>query len=42
MRPENPTTPENVALEDIPLWPVDFDFIYENIEDVRDYWIAHR
>lgn len=42
VRPENPTTPENVALEDIPLWPVDFDFIYENIEDVRDYWIAHR
>lgn len=42
VRPENPTAEGNIALADIPLWDVDFDFIYNNIEDVRDYWIAHR
>ena len=42
VRPENPSAEGNIALENIPLWDVDFDFIYNNIEDVRDYWIAHR
>ena len=42
VRPENPTADGNIALADIPLWDVDFEFIYNNIEDVRDYWIAHR
>lgn len=42
VRPENPTAEGNLALSDIPLWDVDFEFIYQNIEDVRDYWIAHR
>ncbi|MBQ4434488.1 MAG: ABC transporter substrate-binding protein, partial [Clostridia bacterium] len=42
VRPENPTAEGNIALSDIPLWDIDFDFIYNNIEDVRDYWIAHR
>ena len=42
VRPENPSDEGNIALSDIPLWEIDFDFIYNNIEDVRDYWIAHR
>ena len=42
VRPENPSAEGNIALADIPLWDIDFEFIYENIEDVRDYWIAHR
>ncbi len=42
VRPENPNAEGNIPLEDIPLWEIDFDFIYYNIEDVRDYWIAHR
>jgi iron(III) transport system substrate-binding protein len=41
-RPENPNAEGNVPLEDIPLWPTDFDYVYNNILDVRDYWIAHR
>ncbi len=42
VRPENPTAEGNVPLSEIPLWDIDFEYIYENIEDVRDYWIAHR
>lgn len=42
VRPENPEAEGNIALKDIPLWDVDFEYIYQNIEDVRDYWIAHR
>ncbi len=42
VRPENPSDEGNIPLENIPLWDIDFDFIYNNIEDVRDYWIAHR
>ncbi len=42
VRPENDSAEGNIPLENIPLWEVDFDYIYENIEDVRDYWIAHR
>ena len=42
VRPENPNAEGNLALSDIPLWDIDFDYIYQNIEDVRDYWIAHR
>ena len=42
VRPENPTAEGNIPRENIPLWEIDFDFIYNNIEDVRDYWIAHR
>ena len=41
-RPENPSAEGNLPLEDIPLWPTDFDYVYNNILDVRDYWIAHR
>ena len=42
VRPENPTAKGNIPLADIPLWDIDFDYIYNNIETVRDYWIAHR
>ena len=42
VRPENPSDEGNIPLENIPLGDLDFDFIYNNIEDVRDYWIAHR
>ncbi len=42
VRPENNSAEGNIALSDIPLWEVDFDYIYENIESVRDYWITHR
>ncbi len=42
VRPENPNAEGNLSLGDIPLWDVDFDYIYQNIETVRDYWIAHR
>lgn len=42
VRPENDSAEGNIPLENIPLWEIDFDYIYENIEDIRDYWIAHR
>lgn len=42
VRPENPKTEENPELDTIPLWNADFSYIYENILDVRDYWIQHR
>lgn len=42
VRPENPNAEGNIALSDIPLWEVDFEYIYQNIETVRDYWVAHR
>ena len=42
VRPENKSAEGNIDLTDIALWEIDFDYIYENIEDVRDYWIAHR
>ena len=42
VRPENPSVEGNIPLDNIPLWTIDFDYIYENIEDVRDYWITHR
>lgn len=42
VRPENSSAEGNIPLADIPLWEVDFDYIYENIEEVRDYWIVHR
>jgi len=42
VRPEIPNPEGNLELADIPLWPTDFDYVYHNIQDVRDYWIAHR
>lgn len=41
-RPENPSVEGNLDLADIPLWPSDFDYVYNNIQDVREYWIKHR
>lgn len=41
-RPENPNAEGNLNLADIPLWPSDFDYVYANLQDVRDYWITHR
>lgn len=42
VRPENDNAEGNLNLVDIPLWDIDFDYIYHHIEDVRDYWIMHR
>lgn len=42
VRPENPSAEGNIALNEIPLWEIDFEYIYQNIETVRDYWVAHR
>lgn len=42
MRPENPTSPDNEKLSNIPLWPANFDYIYNNILDVEDYWLLNR
>lgn len=42
VRPENPSAEGNISLADIPLWEIDFNYIYQNIETVRDYWITHR
>ncbi len=42
VRPENNSAEGNLSLSDIPLWEIDFDYIYENIESVLDYWITHR
>ncbi len=42
VRPENPVYEGNDNLADVPLWAADFDFIYDNILDVEDYWTVHR
>ncbi|NLO83887.1 MAG: extracellular solute-binding protein [Clostridiales bacterium] len=42
VRPESNSAEGNILLSDIPLWDIDFNYIYENIEDIRDYWIVHR
>ncbi len=42
VRPENEKAEGNLELADIPLWEIDFEYIYQNIETVRDYWVAHR
>lgn len=42
VRPENDSAEGNIPLDEIPLWEIDFDYIYMNIETVRDYWITHR
>lgn len=42
VRPENPVYEGNDKLSDVPLWAADFDYIYDNILDVEDYWTIHR
>lgn len=42
VRPENPSSEDNVPLSEINLWEPDFNSIYKNIGDVTDYWTKHR
>ena len=41
-RPEQPSAEGNLNLPQIPLWPTDLDYVYNNVHSVSDYWIMHR
>ncbi|MCF0238410.1 MAG: extracellular solute-binding protein, partial [Sphaerochaetaceae bacterium] len=42
VRPETVPAEGNIALDAMPMWNLDFNYIYENIQDVQDYWYQHR
>ncbi len=35
-----PLAEGNIPFNDIPLFETDLEFVYENIQDVRDYWLS--
>lgn len=35
-----PLAEGNIPFNDIPLFETDLDFVYDNIQDVRDYWLS--
>lgn len=42
VRPETTLAEGNLALEDLDLWELNYDYVYRNLQEVQDYWYQHR
>ena len=42
VRPETPVVEGSLPLSDIPLFECDYDYVFENMTKVSDYWLVNR
>ena len=32
----------NIPFEDMKLWQINYEYVYENLQDIQDYWYQFR
>lgn len=42
VRPETKGKEGNIPFDSMPLWNLDYKYIYDNLQDVQDYWYQYR
>lgn len=42
VRPETTPAEGNVPLEDMKLWMINYEYVYQNLQDIQDYWYQYR
>ena len=42
VRPETTPAEGNIPFEDMKLWQINYEYVYENLQDIQDYWYQFR